>query len=247
MNKKFFKFSLTLNISLSLVAAAFSILFFILRNSADMGEGAVTFFAYAKAFFDTLAVFTASSTVIYAFANFDFKGRVYSLGVVFVSVLIAYVFQIVAGFIDSTNITVGTGQSYIAFVIYYSVGPCFISTMGPAIINALVTHKLTKNGTQRIKSFFSSKNSVQNAMFVSTFIIFLIAIAFTTVFDMWPLIKPLFTDGYIRESSMNVVVTNYISYLIFYLVMQYPVYYFMYKIYDSYVLKNPEKKPKEKS
>ena len=40
------------------------------------------------------------------------------------------------------------------------------------------------------------------------------------------MIKSLFTDGIIRESDLNATIKIYVNLIVFYLIMQYLVYYF---------------------
>ena len=240
MNKKFFKLSLTLNIIFALVAVVFSLIFYFYSTQIYEGESFLNFLYYVKTFFDLLAVFVGYTTIIYAFSQFDFKNGLLSLGVFSISFLISFVFQVVGSIIDNSGeFTV----DFLVYVIYYSFGQGFITQMVPALILALITLKLTKNGTQRIKSFFSWKNSIQKAMIVGTLIIFGLNLISHTGFTMLPsLVSELSDYGSITRDHLTAIIVSYVEICIFYLAMQYTVYYFMYKIYDGFVLKGPNQK-----
>ena len=61
------------------------------------------------------------------------------------------------------------------------------------------------------------------------------------------MVKSLFTDGIIRENNLNATIEVYVNLVVFYLIMQYLVYYFFYKIYDNYIITHPHKATKENS
>ncbi|MBO4982724.1 MAG: hypothetical protein J6D23_01580 [Clostridia bacterium] len=240
MNKKFFKLSLTLNVIFALVAVGFSLIFYFYSTQVYEGESFLNFLFYVKTFFDLLAVFVGYTTIIYAFSQFDFKNGLLSIGVFSISFLISFVFQVVGSIIDNTGeFTV----DFFVYVIYYSFGQGFITQMVPALVLALITYKLTKNGTQRIKSFFSWTNSIQKVMLVGTLVIFGLNLISHTGFTMLPnLITELNDYGSITHDHLTAIIVSYVEICVFYLVMQYTVYYFMYKIYHGFVLNSSNKK-----
>lgn len=240
MKKNFFKLSLTLNIAFALVAVIFSLIFYFYSTQIYEGEAFLNFLYYVKTFFDLLAVFVGYTTIIYAFSQFDFKNGLLSLCTFSVSFLISFVFQVIGSIIDNSGeFTV----DFLVYVIYYSFGQGFITQMIPALVLAIITLKLTKNGTQRINTFFSWKNSVQKTMIVGTLVIFGLNLISHTSFTMLPgLISELVNYGSITLDHLTAIIVAYVEILIFYLAMQYCVYYFMYKIYDGFILKNSAKK-----
>ncbi len=240
MKKKFFKLSLTLNIIFAIVAVAFSLIFYFYSSQVYEGESFLNFLFYVKTFFDLLAVFIGYTTIIYAFSQFDFKNGLISIGTFSISFLISFAFQVVGSIIDNSGeFTV----DFLVYVIYYSFGQGFITQMLPALVLAFITLKLTKNGTQRIKSFFSWKNSIQKTMLVGTLVIFGLNLVSHTGFTMLPtLISELSDYGSITREHLTAIIVSYVEIAVFYLVMQYTVYYFMYKIYDGFNIKSPDKK-----
>lgn len=240
MKKNYFKLSLTLNIVFALVAVVFSLIFYFYSTQVYEGEAFLNFLYYVKTFFDLLAVFIGYTTIIYAFSQFDFKNGLISIGVFSISFFISFLFQVVGSIIDNSGeFTV----DFLVYVIYYSFGQGFITQMIPAFILAFITYKLTKSGTQRINSFFSWKNSIQKTMLIGALVIFGLNLVSHTGFTMLPsLISELSDYGSITRDHLTAIIVSYVEIAIFYLVMQYTVYYFMYKIYDGFNIKSSCKK-----
>lgn len=248
MNKKFFKFSLTLNIVFAMISIIFSLIYFFYSASATSGDGFVVFLEYVEKFFDLMAVFMGYATIIYAFSMLSLTDGLYSFVSFSASFLLSYIFY-VAGFLIFASSDPGvTLTSYDGIsLVYFYFGQSFITQMLPAILIAFITHKLTKKGTQKVTSMFTFKNSIQKTMLVLTLVFFALNFVLSTVIDVWPMIKSLFTDGIIRESNLNATIEIYVNLIVFYLIMQYLVYYFFYKIYDNYIITHPYKATKENS
>lgn len=244
MKKSYFKFSLALNIIVACLAVIFSLVYYYYSSRVDDGESFLTFLFYVKTFFDLLAVFIGYTTVIYAFSQFDFYNGIISLGTFSVSFLISFVFQVVG-----TCMTLPTefSASVLVYTIFYSFGQGFITQMIPALIIALIAYKITKDKNESISSFFSLKNSTSKAIFVITMAVFGLNVLSHTGFSVLPgLISEMSDYGSITQAHFNEIIISYVEVVIFYLVMQYLIYYFVYKIYDNYVTEHKEKKVKVK-
>lgn len=243
MKKNFFKFSLTLNIAFALLAVVFTLIFYFSSINIVEGEAFLDFLYYVKTFFDLLAVFVGYTTIIYAFSQFDFKNGLISIGTFSISFLISFVFLVVGSCLDNTS---AFTVDFLVYVIYYSFGQSFITQMVPALLIALITYKLTRNGTQKIKGIFSWTNSIQKTMIIVTLIVFGLNLVSHTGFTMLPnLISELSDYGSITADHLTAIIVSYVEIVIFYLVMQYLIYFFMYKLYHSYVISRSKEKVKE--
>lgn len=252
MKKNFFKFSLILNISCALLSAIFMFICAACEKKYN-GEAFFTFLYYVKTFFDLLAVFVGYSTIIYAFSNFDFKNGLISIGTFSVSVFISYITFIIGKCIypassytdvlSSATYSESLSFDYVLFLIIYSAGSCFITQLVPALLIALITHLVTSKGQKRlITGFISWKNPIQRTMLIVTLGLFAFNVLFYTFASMLPyLISQNFSILY---SAFIDIIINYVTTIVFYLVMQYFVYFFMYKIYHAYLIQHPDKKEK---
>ncbi len=252
MKKNFFKFSLILNISCALLSAIFMFICAACEKRYS-GEAFFTFLYYVKTFFDLLAVFVGYATIIYAFSNFDFKNGLISIGTFSVSVFISYITFIIgksiypaASYTDilsSATYSESVTFDYLLFLIIYSAGSCFITQLVPALLIALITHLTTSKGQKRlITGFISWKNTIQRAMLIATLGLFGFNVLFYTFGSMLPfLISEKFS---IPFADFIAIIINYVTMVVFYLVMQYLVYFFMYKIYHAYTIHHPDKKEK---
>ena len=243
MKKNFFKFSLTLNIAFALLAVVFTLVFYFSSTNIVEGEAFLDFLYYVKTFFDLLAVFVGYTTIIYAFSQFDFKNGLISIGTFSVSYLISFVFLVVGSCLDNTS---AFTVDFLVYVIYYSFGQSFITQMVPALLIALITYKLTRNGTQKIKSLFSWTNSIQKAMIITTLVVFGLNLVTHTGFTMLPsLISELSDYGSITADHLTAIIVSYVEIIVFCLVMQYLIYFFVYKLYHSYVISRTKDTVKE--
>ena len=239
MKKNFFKFSLILNIILALLSASFMFIYAYLDEKYD-GDAFLSFLYYVKTFFDLVAVFVGYATIIYAFANFDLKNSLVSIGTFSVSVFISFVTMVIG---SATSYNADFTYDFFMSILFYSAGSCFITQIVPALAIALITHLVTKNEISRImKKFISWENRYQRAMIIATIGIFAINILFYTFGSVLPfLIESKFS---IFSSELISIILDYVEKVVFYLAMQYIVYYFMFKIYDAYITTHPDKKEK---
>lgn len=252
MKKNFFKFSLILNISCALLSAIFMFVCAACMEKYS-GQAFFVFLYYVKTFFDLLAVFVGYATIIYAFSNFDFKNGLISIGTFSVSVFISYITFIIGkciypaeaytDILSSATYSEEVTFDYVLFLIVYSAGSCFITQLLPALLIALITHLITSKEQKRvITSFISWKNPTQRVMIIATLGLFAFNVLFYTFASMLPLlISENFFISY--EDFINIIV-NYVTTVVFYLVMQYLVYFFMHKIYHAYSISHPDKKGK---
>jgi hypothetical protein len=253
MKKNYFKFSLTLNVIFALIAVAFSLIFYVSASSLNDSQGVYTFLSYVKNVLDFLAVFVGYATVIYAFAKLDFVNGVISIGTFSISVLISFLYRIIANIVSSNSMTdfladqdVLSASELYTIMFYSSFGQDVFKQLIPAIIIAIIVYMCTKNGTQRIKKLFSWENKVQKAMILSTLIVFVFQLLIHTGLNVLPSVLPELIDvGSISATMFEAVLISYIDVIIFYLIMPYFVYYFMFNIYDNYVIKHPDKTIKE--
>ena len=253
MKKNFFKFSLTLNIIFAVIAVVFSLIFYVSSSTINDSTGMYTFLSYVKNVFDFLAVFIGYATVIYAFSKLDFANGILSIGTFSVSVLISFIYRIIANIISSNGMAdylaeqeVMSASDLYTIMFYSSFGQDVFKQLIPAIIIAIITYVCTRKGTQKIKKLFSWENSVQKAMLLSTAIVFVFQLLIHTGLNVLPSILPELIDvGSISASMFEAVLISYIDVVVFYLIMPYFVYYFMFNIYDNFVVSHPDKKSKE--
>ena len=104
--------------------------------------------------------------------------------------------------------------------------------MLPAFVVAIIAYFLTRNGTTRMKKFFSLKNPIQRAMFYSTLVIFGINLVCLLGFDTLPfLIEASF---WITVSEFWSIVLSYVEIIVIYLLIQYVIYVLAYLLCDWY-------------
>ena len=236
MKKNFFKLSLILNVSLALLSAIFMFIYAYYDSVYD-GEAFFTFLGYVKTFFDLLAVFVGYATIIYAFVNFDFKNGMLAIGAFSASVFISFVTMIIGSSISySTKFTLDFFMS----VLFYSAGSCFITQFIPALLIAFVAHHFAKSKAKtEIIRFFSWKNPAQRTMILTTLFLFGFNVLFYTFASVLPF---LIEEGFsVHMYQFVSILVDYIDKVVFYLLMQYLVYFFTYKIYSAYAIKHPEK------
>ena len=239
MKKNFFKFSLTLNIVLAALSIAFSLIYYLATTSLADGQGFLSFLYYVKTFFDLLAVFVGYTTIIYAFTRHDFKGGLLSVGIFSISFLISFVFLVIGSCVDNSSLF---GVDFFVYTVYYSFGNCFITQMVPALFAALITYMLTKKGAGKITKMFDWKNPAKKSMTIITLCLFGASILLYTGFNMVPGIVFEFSKyGGIYAESLKAIIISYVEIIAYYLVMQYLVYHFMFKIYDTYTTCNNSK------
>lgn len=236
MKKNYFKLSLALNITTAVLAVIFSIVYYVYVGQVSEGDGFLSFLSYVKTFFDLIAVFVGYSTIIYAFSRFDFHNGIIAIGVFAISFLISFVFQVVGACIDNgAELTV----DFFIYVVYYSFGNGFITQMIPALLLAFIAHKTTRDGTKRITKFISWNNPIQKSMIIMTLIVFGLNIVSHTGFNVLP--DLIAYEFYITESLFWDIILSYFVLILFYLAMQYTIYFLMYRFYDKYVDSHPEK------
>lgn len=237
MKKNFFKFSLILNIACALLSATFMFIYAYLDEKYN-GEAFFTFLYYVKTTFDLLAVFVGYATIIYAFANYDFKNGLISIGTFSVSVLISFVTMVIGSSISYTS---SFSFDFFVSITFYSAGSCFITQLIPGFLIALATYFITRKGQKRlIKGLISWKNSIQRTMLIVTLVVFGVNLLFYTFASVLPFL--IESDFAIYKSELISIITDYIEKIVFYLVVQYLVYFFTYKIYHAYAIKHPDKK-----
>ena len=242
MKKSFFKFSLTLNIIFASLAVIFSLVYYYYSSRVYDGESFLVFLSYLKTFFDLLAVFVGYTTIIYAFSQFDFYNGIISIGTFSVSFLIAFVFQVVGTCIATTSEFQST---FVVYTIFYSFGQGFITQMIPALIIGAIAYKMTKDKNESITSFFSWKNSTTKAIIVITLVVFALNLLSNTAFVVLPdFISEMSDYGSITREHLKSIVLSYVDVVIFFFVMQYLMYYFVYRIYDNYAISHKEKRVK---
>lgn len=238
MKKSYFKFTLTLNIFLACLAVIFSLVYYYYTSRIYDGESFLRFLYYLKTFFDLLAVFVGYVTIIYAFTQFDFYNGVIAVGTFSISFLISFVFQVVGTCMAAPN---AFDSTFVVYTIFYSFGQGFITQMIPALLIALIARKITKGEGESIESFLSLKNSSSRAIFVITLAVFGINLLWTTGFVVLPSIIPEMNDyGSITREHFNEIVLSYVEVTIFYVVMQYLIYFFVYRIFDNYTISHGE-------
>ena len=243
MKKNFFKFSLCLNVVFAILAVIFTIIFYVMSAKIDEGEALLDVLQYAKTFFDLLAVFTGYTTIIYAFNKFGFYNGLIAIGVFSISFLISFVFQVVGSCIDNSA---AFTTDFLIYVIYYAFGNGFISQMIPALLLAYISHKASKKGNKTIKQFISWQNPVQRSMLIITLIIFGLNVVAHTGFVVLPTIISEFSEyGSITYDFFTEIIVSYVVLIIFYLIMQYIVYFLVYGIFDNYCLSHPDKPSKD--
>ena len=238
MKKNFFKFSLTLNIILAVLS---SILMFVFDDYTGIvydGEAFITFLYYVKELFNLLALFVGFGTIIFAFSRLGFKDGLISVGTFGVSVFISFLTTVISYCIEFD------GEYFVILLvsaIFYSFGYNFITQMIPAISIAWVCWHYTKNNTQKMKGFISWKHPIHKTMIVATIGMFLFNVLYYTLVILLPgLIENSFKFETIDE-MVDVIIT-YAEKVVFYLIMQYVVYFLIYKIYDSFIIKYPDKR-----
>ena len=243
MKRNFFKFSLCLNIIFAVIAVIFTLIFYVCSSRIDEGEVFLDVLQYTKTFFDLLAVFTGYTTIIYAFNKLGFNNGLISIGVFSISFLISFVFQVVGSCIDnSSDFTI----DFLIYVIYYSFGSGFITQMVPALLLAFISHKNSKKGSKSITQFISWKNPVQRSMLIITFILFGLNVLTHTGFVVLPTLISEFSQyGSITYEFFTEIIVSYVVLIIFYLIMQYVVYFLVFGIFDNYYLSHPDKIKKE--
>lgn len=240
MQKKFFKFSLILNIASALLSAIFMFIYAFYDKKYD-GDAFFAFLDFFKTFFDLLAVFIGYATIIYAFSRFDFKNGLISIGTFSVSVFISFVTMIIGSCISFTG---EFSLDFFFSVAFYSAGSCFITQLIPALVIAFITHKLTAGASGiEITRFISWKNPLQKAMLIITLGLFGFNIIYLTAFNVFPFLIENSFEFYADEIGGVIldITLSYIYKIVFYLALQYLVYYYMYKIYDAYLASHQKK------
>ena len=125
-------------------------------------------------------------------------------------------------------------------VLFYSAGSCFITQLVPALLIAFIAKHFSKSKAKtEIIRFFSWRNPAQRTMVVVTLSLF----AFNTLFYTFASLLPFLIEKgfYVSMSQFVSILVDYIDKAVFYLLMQYLVYYFTYKIYSAHAIKHPEK------
>jgi len=243
MKKNFFKFSLLLNIGFAILSAVFMFIYAYYDKQYD-GDSFFAFLDFFKKLFDLLAVFVGYATIIYAFSKLDFKNGLISIGTFSVSVFISFITMIIGSCISFT------GEFTLEFffsMAFYSAGSCFITQIIPAIIIAAIVYKFTKSSaTVEITRFISWKNPLQKAMLIITLGLFAFNIVYLTAFEVFPFLVENNFEFYASEIGGVIVdiTLSYVYKIVFYILLQYLVHYYMYKIYDAYLASHPEKKEK---
>lgn len=236
MKKDFFKFSLFLNIIFAALSVVFTLIYYSYSTSVVEGEGFLRFLYYLKTFFDLLAVFVGYSTIIYGFTRLDFKGGLLSLGIFSISYLISFIFLVVGACFDNSSVFTA---DFFVYVIYYSFGNSFITQMIPALFAAFITYLLTKNGAPKLFGFITVKNPAQKVMLIVTLSLFGANVLLFSGFSVIPsVIAEVTKYGGIHAGSLSTIIESYVEIIVFYLLMQYVVYYFTFKIYDNYTKSN---------
>ena len=239
MKKNFFKFSLTLNILFAALSVVFTLIYYSYSTSIVEGEGFLRFLYYLKTFFDLVAVFVGYTTIIYGFTRLDFKGGILSLGIFSISYLISFIFLVVGACFDNSSVFT---VDFFIYVIYYSFGNSFITQMIPALFAAFMAYMLTKNGAPKLSKFITMKNPAQKVMLIVTISLFGANLLLFSGFSVIPsIVAEVSKYGGIHASSLSTIIEAYVEITVFYLIMQYVVYYFMFKIFDNYTKSNNPK------
>ena len=240
MKKNFFKISLVLNIVFALLSAGVWI-FYNYYATTYQGDSFLAFISYTRLFFDLLAQFIGYSTILFAFSKLDFKNGLISIGTFSVSVAISMVVQVIS---ECSMLESALSLRTVIASIYLAAGTCAINQLAPAILLAALTVKLTKNcKNPMITKFISWSNPVQKTMMIACIVLCSVNVLAITSLDLFPfLIQNEFK--FFKEDLVSVIkvyVTDYIITIIFYLVLQYVVYYWMYKFYCNYIKSHPER------
>ena len=242
MKKSYFKFSLTINILLACLAVIFSLVYYYYSSRIYDGESFLVFLSYLKTFFDLLAVFVGYTTIIYAFSQFDFYNGIISIGTFSVSFLIAFIFQVIGSCMVATS---EFELTFVVYTIFYSFGQGFITQMIPALVIAAIAYKMTKDKNESLNSLFAWKNSTSRAIIVITLVVFVLNILSNTAFVVLPdVIREMSDYGSITREHLKSIILSYVDVGIFFLVMQYLIYYFVYRIFDNYAISHKEKRVK---
>lgn len=236
MKKNFFKISLTLNIIFAVIAAVFLFIFnyYITRYQ---GYAFTTFLSYTKLFFDLMALFIGYSAIIFAFSKLDIKNGYLSLLAFFASVFISFLVQVIS---ECVYFSTGLTVKAVVASIYLAAGSCFINQLIPAILIALLTYLLTNKCKDPVLTkFISWSCPVQKTMMIVSIVLCVINVITITAIDLFPLLIQNKFSFY-KQDLIDIITgftADYIITILFYLVLQYVVYYWMYKFYCSYLKK----------
>ncbi len=228
MKKEYFKYASIAVIGSALLSVIFSILFFVADTNIVEATPLLDVLAYVKKSFDILALFIGYATVIFTFAKFGTTDGLWSVALFFCSFLISVVWQIVGTCIDAQEHSL----DFIVFTLYYSFGSGFITQMIPAALIAFLAYKFTLGKAENPTKFISMKNPAQKTMIISTLIIFGVNLLLSLSIDIFPLL--IEENFYITVEEFKYILFSLMQTVIYYLVVQYVVYFAMYKLYTVY-------------
>lgn len=228
MDKHFFKRAAVLVLGSALLSVLISVIYFTADKYIAEGSAALYVFDYLKKTFDYIALFTGYATVIFAFAKFGVKDGLWSIVLFSGSFLISILWQIVGTCIYEGNGTV----NFIVFNLYYSFGSGFITQMVPAFLIALFAYKFAFCKHTDFSGFISLKTAPQKAIAISTLVLFGINLVLFVFLNVLPTL--IEEDFYITVSQFGTIMLGILDIIIYYLVVQYIVYYFVYRHYADY-------------
>ena len=235
MKKDYFKYAAVAVLGSALISVLFSAIYFIADTNIAETSPFLEILAYIKKSFDILALFIGYGTIIFTFARFGTVSGIWSVVLFFCSFLVSVVWQIIGTCIDAEEHSL----DFIIFTLYYSFGSGFITQMVPAILIAFIAYKLAVGNAQNPTKFISMKNPPQKAMIISTLIIFGVNFLIALGLDILPFL--IEEDFYITVNDFKYILFALVEIVVYYLVVQYVVYFTTYKLYNAYTNDNEEK------
>ena len=220
MTKKFLNWALVANIATAILSVIFAIVFYIADQTLDDGTTLHTIAEYLKGFFDLIAVFTGYGTIMYAFYRYDFKTGLKSIGIFGISVALSFIYQVIGTCIFDNN----WAGDFIVFTIYYACGSCFITQFLPALIIALCTHLVTKNGT--------SKNTMLRLELITSGVLLGINIIIVLCFNILTFL--IENDFLIYADDLGQMFLNILDTIIKFGPIQFGVYFLAHFLYGKY-------------
>lgn len=235
MKKEYFKYAAVAVLGSALLSVLFSAIYFIADMNIAEASPLLDVLAYIKKSFDMLALFIGYGTIIFTFSRFGTVSGIWSVVLFFCSFLVSVLWQIVGTCIDAEEHSL----DFIVFTLYYSFGSGFITQMVPAALIAFIAYKLTDENFQNPTKFISMKNPPQKTMIVSALILFGVNLLIALGLDILPFL--IEEDFYITANDFKYMIFMIIELVVYYLVVQYVVYFATYKIYTAYTNNFEEK------
>lgn len=228
MKKEYFKYASIAVLGSALLSVIFSVVYFIADTHIVSETPLLEILAYVKKSFDILALFIGYGTIIFTFAKFGTLDGLWSVALFFCSFLISIIWQIIGTCISAEEHSL----DFITFTLYYSFGSGFITQMVPAALVAFLAYKFAVGRAENPEKFISMKNPSQKTMIISTLIIFGVNFLILVGFDTLPLL--IEEDFYITVEEFRYILFSLLEMIIYYLVVQYAVYFGIYKLYTVY-------------